>query len=88
MIYKNQSVKLELDTKKDISAGTSFFINYKRPDGTTGSWTAAREGTVVTYTTDNDDLNIAGMWLIQSLAIIGGLNKFGKEVNLKIHTLL
>lgn len=87
MIYKNQSVRIELDTLIDITTATGLEIHYKKPNGVTGFWSATRVGTAVVAITDNDDLDVVGVWRVQAKVTIDGKNKYGRAVNLRVNEL-
>lgn len=68
VVYKNDSsVAIILSVGVDISDATVMRIKYRRPDGYASYWTAEASGTTaITYTTDADDLCIAGDWRLQA----------------------
>ena len=60
------SLRIQLTTGVDITGATALAIKYKKPDNTTGSWTAT-EGTAATGIiyydlTATTDLDVAGVW--------------------------
>jgi hypothetical protein len=55
----------------DLSGAVSAQINFVKPGGTSGSWTATVVDNVVRYTTDADDLDEAGTWQIQAFVDLG-----------------
>ena len=60
-------VKFKLNTGKDISAADSYDIHYKKPSGTTGTWTGTVEDSnYVVYTTVSGDLDESGVWEVQA----------------------
>jgi hypothetical protein len=85
-IFVNQGYYLlTLETGIDISAASTKQIKYKKPDGTTGNWTATLQGTTqLKYQMDNDDLNIAGMWTFQAYVVIGGLDAYGGLLSIEV----
>jgi len=82
MIYKGViGAKLIVDVTGDISSGTVFKIYYRKPDGTTGSWTATKESnnTSISYTTTlASDLDQVGKWTLQSYSEVGGWKGYGE----------
>lgn len=59
-----------LDCGQSIAAATTAAIKYKKPTGVTGTWTGSVYNTnYVLYTTDSDDLDVAGQWLLQSYVV-------------------
>lgn len=87
MIYKNQSVRIELDTLIDLSTATDLEILYKKPSGATGSWTAVVSGTALVAITDNNDLDEVGVWRVQTKVVIDSKVKKGRGVNLRVNEL-
>jgi len=65
---------IRLTSTKDISAQTLLKIEYIRPDGVRGVWTAAVNGTTgVQYTTlSKADLPVAGTWRFFGYAELSG----------------
>lgn len=76
---------LTLETGINISSATTMQIKYRKPNGTTGAWTADLEGTTqMKYQMSNSDLDVAGNWVIQAYIVIGGLYGFGEKVNIEV----
>ena len=90
MIFKGDiGTKIILNTGSNLSTGTVFKIYYRKPDGTTGSWTAQKESDdlSISYTTlSASDLDIVGTWALQSYVEISGWKGFGVSVNLIVGT--
>lgn len=90
MIFKGDiGTKIILNTGSDLSTGTLFKIYYRKPDGTTGFWTAQKESdnTSISYTTlSSSDLDVVGTWVLQSYVEISGWKGFGVSVNLIVGT--
>ena len=86
MIFKGDiGTKIILNTNTDLATGSVFKIYYRKPDGTTGSWTAQKESdnTSISYTTlSANDLDVVGTWQLQSYVEISGWKGFGVSVNL------
>ena len=66
-IYKNQTaLRLSLDTQVDFETGDSAAIKYRKPDGTTGTFTATidenRDGIIYHDFTDSAELDQSGWW--------------------------
>lgn len=75
-----------LNCGTDISTATSVKINYKKPAGTTGSWTGAVYNTnYIKYTTDADDLDVAGQWLLQALVITASGEWLGETTAMTVY---
>jgi hypothetical protein len=62
------ALTIQLDTCIDITGADGYFIDYCRPDGTTGTWTASLSGTqIVEYTLGDDEFLVpAGAWKFKS----------------------
>jgi hypothetical protein len=70
--------KLILDVKADISSATTMRIYYRKPDGTSGYWTASAEGDrAIYYKIQAADLDIAGIWKVQPYVIIDDEETYG-----------
>ena len=78
--------KIILSVGVDISAATTRQIKYRKPDGTTGAWTAIEESTTsISYTTTAvTDLNISGTWQLQAYVITPSWTTHGEIVRLKV----
>lgn len=80
-IYKGDiGTKIIVSVGFDITAATVTKIYYKKPDGTTGSWTAVKEAgnTSISYTTTQvGDLNIPGTWTLQAYIEVGSWKGMG-----------
>jgi len=64
MIKLNQPLTLTL-TVNDVDTATGAAIEYRKPDGTTGTWTPATLDTgaaTVSYDIPADELDVAGHW--------------------------
>lgn len=80
-IYLNQSyITIQMDTDVDVSTATSSKINYTKPGGTTGSWTASVNGQNIEYEVQPGDLDETGVWLFQGEATIGGRKAITRTV--------
>jgi hypothetical protein len=76
---------LTLETGINIASAAVREIRYKKPNGTTGAWSADLVGTTqISYQMDNTDLDVAGNWRVQAYVLIGGLNAFGDVVNIEV----
>lgn len=50
----------------DVSGASTFYIRYKKPDGTVGYWTGSLSGThQITYSASNSDIDAAGTWYMK-----------------------
>ena len=78
-IYKNQDLlTLTLETGVTVSGASSALVLYKKPSGTTGSWTGTTSGTKVLYDVQPGDLDESGVWKIQPKVIIAGEIGYGE----------
>ena len=60
-------LRIQLTTNVDITGATELLIKYKKPDGTTGSWTATSSDDtngVIYYDLTDDELDQKGDWTI------------------------
>ena len=77
-IFKNQGLlTITLECGIDVSSASSALVLYKKPSGTTGSWTGTATGTTVVYDVEDGDLNEAGTWKVQPKVTIGGEDGYG-----------
>ena len=77
--------KIILDCVEDISTSTVWKIKYEKPDGSSGSWTAVKEGTTVYYTTAAvGDLDQDGCWCLQSYIESTAWTGHGERVSLEV----
>ena len=68
---------LTFETSTNISSASTKEINYRKPDGTVGTWTASLGGTTqATYTTTGSTLNIVGKWAFEVYVVISGVDKY------------
>ena len=86
MVYINQSLlRIELDTTVDLTSASALRINYRKPSGTTGFWTATADGTKVVYEVTGGDLNEAGKWRLQAFATIAGRDGYSDPVDMNVN---
>jgi hypothetical protein len=78
--FINQIIEIRLDTEINLTAATAPKILYTKPNGVTGQWTAAKQGTELVYTTNSSDLDIPGTWKLQTLVTKNGGSEFGAIV--------
>lgn len=93
-IYEEDvGTKITLDLVEDISSSTVWRIYYKKPSGTTGYWTASREGGTnhIYYvtTTGGDpvtpDLDEAGIWKLQGYIEMPGWTGRSETIEMKVY---
>lgn len=79
--------KIILSTVIDISTADTLKIQYEKPSGAVGEWTAAEETTTsISYTTTAvGDLDENGVWKFSSYISGTGLEDFGEVVELLVH---
>jgi hypothetical protein len=84
MIHAGQiGAIIRLTSDFDLSSADTIFIRYRKPDGSTGQWTATLNGTTnIQYTTtDADDLDVPGEWTFQGYAtFVNGSDNFTNQV--------
>lgn len=85
-IFKNQGyTSITVDTGVNLTSATTTRINYTKPNGQTGHFTATvTDTTKLTYQFANNDLDSIGVWKFQAYVVIGGLNAYGEIVTQKI----
>ena len=73
-IYAGQTdLRIELETKKDLTGATSLKILYKNPEGLEGEFAAtivdASKGIIRYAVTSVDDINVVGRWFFWAKTI-------------------
>lgn len=93
MIYVNQAnAPLRLDTGIDLTGATQLRVLYTKPGGKSkGFWPAVAgvnpdtkllSDLIVTFT--NSDLNVNGVWEVESYVLIGGQNAIGNITQIQV----
>lgn len=79
--------QFKLDAGEDISTATVVQIKYKKPDDTTGTWTAAVvDNNYGAYTTSLiTDLDQTGKWWIQLYVEMGGARIHGAVASFHVY---
>jgi len=90
-IYLNQSsLRLQLTTDEDITGATVTRIQYKKPSGTTGYWTAQVEAVgdgIIYYDLLGTELDEIGTWKIWAfVTFVDGRSAPGEPVSFIVHT--
>ena len=80
VLFNGQDYKLTLDTGIVLTGATVTRIQYKKPDGTKGFWTATVLGTTIFYDITAIQNNAAGVWAFQSYVEIGGKIFIGEKI--------
>jgi hypothetical protein len=86
--FVGDTVRIILKCGIDISGYTTLEIKFKRPDGTRGVWTSslhATNDTWMEYVTSEADLDMLGIWAIQSHVEGGGSVLHGKWVDFIVY---
>ena len=87
--FVNDTIRITVDANIDLSGYATLQIRYQKPDGTTGCWDATicpTDDTMMYYDTQIGDLDQAGVWLIQGVALDVGVQLSGKiwcKINVK-----
>lgn len=75
-IYKNQGqAVITLATGQDLTGATKTEFHVVKPNGTTATWAATESGIAgsLTYTTDADDIDQSGLYLVVAYVEWGGV---------------
>jgi hypothetical protein len=84
-VYVNQSyLTITIDTGISLGGASAPKINFRRPDGTRGSWTATIIGNILTYDLQPGDLNKSGIWKLQGEFTIAGRTGYTLIVDLDV----
>jgi hypothetical protein len=86
--FVGDTVLLSVSTDIALSAYSAWIIKFRRPDGTTGYWTASidpDDSNRMIYATSPTDLNMEGLWVLQ--AHVEGVDTalHGLWVGLRVH---
>lgn len=75
-----------LDCGQDVSAASARSIEYRKPDGTTGSWAASASGTnAIQFTTLAGTLDQAGRWRLQAKVTLPSGVWLGETADLMVY---
>jgi len=94
--YKDDAgIVISCDCVTDITGATSITVEYKKPDDTTGSWSATLTGTYdpdpdvstqrIEYTTQPGDIDQEGVWHFQPKFTLGGWTGRGETASIRIY---
>ena len=87
--FVGDTVTIVLNTETDLTVFDTLEMKYRKPDLTTGIWTATQCPIVdehMKYTCSGNDLDIAGDWAVQARVITIGGNVFhGKWAHFRVH---
>jgi len=78
-------ILIELETGADLTDVTSQEILYKKPDGTSSSWSASIVDSTLQYTTVADDLDQDGDWILQAHIVGTGFDLVGETVVMQVY---
>jgi len=79
--FVNDTIRITIDSNIDLSGYATLQIRYKKPDSTTGYWSATlcpTDNECMYYDTQIGDLDQVGEWLIQGVALDIGVKLSGK----------
>jgi hypothetical protein len=77
--YVGDTPLIKYDCKETVTAlSTMPKLNYRKPDGTTGSWVATLSTQYAQYQTVSGDIDVAGIWYVQP-ELSDGTKKFYGE---------
>lgn len=85
MVFKGQTITLALDTDVDLTGFTGV-IRYKKPNRISGEWAGSIVNDTVTYDIDENDIDVAGVWMVQAKATMGAEVKYGKTQAVEFRT--
>lgn len=79
--FTNSRIDIRIDPlPEDIADDDSVLILYRRPDGVSGEWTAAKFGTQIQYITAPSDVPTVGgvgTWFLQACSVKSGIRNPG-----------
>jgi len=85
--FVNDTPRITLDTGIDISGYATLQIRYRKPDGTTGCWTAtecAYSNECIYYDVQLGELDQEGEWLVQGVVLDAGVRLTGRWCKIKV----
>ena len=71
-IFVDQKYTLKLDTGTSLTGASTVQIKYRKPDGSTGTWTASGAGTEVQRDIESSENDQAGTWYFHSYVTFSG----------------
>jgi len=81
--------KFIIDTGVDLTNATVTKLKLKKPDGSIVEWVASIEGDAkngkISYATQAGDINLAGIWQLQSYIEFSYLKYNGETVNFIVY---
>jgi hypothetical protein len=85
-IYKSQTLApISIDTGlSNLASATVKKILFMRPDRTTGAWEGTVSGTKLTYAPQAGDINLPGIWTLQTFVTISGKDGYGSRVQMQV----
>lgn len=82
----NIGLPIYADCEQDVSAATGLLIKYKKPDGTTGEWSATLYGTeYIQYTIQAGDFDQDGEYKVQPFFTLGSWVGRGKTASFTVY---
>jgi hypothetical protein len=85
--FVGDNIDIVVYTGITLTGATTLLIKYRKPDGSTGAWTATIVGgapTYMHYVTQAGDLDQNGIWQLQAYVILGGAVGDGRIVSVKV----
>lgn len=89
--FVNDTPRITIDTNIDLSGYSTLLIKYKKPDGTTGCWTATicpTDNNCMYYDIALGELDQEGHWLVQGIAKDVGVQLTGRWCKFNVHEAL
>jgi len=87
-VYKTSlGVKIEITMDIDLSGNDGVTLTVKKPDNSTVEWTASIDdatGGVVSYTSEANELDILGEYIVQPKVTFTGKVYFGTPVKFTV----
>lgn len=82
-------LEIAMNVHRDISDATTRKIEWKKPSGATGEWTAVADGTEgISYTTIAGDLNETGTWILQAHVVGPTYDLYGEPTRLRVEPII
>ena len=80
LFNKQTLITITLDCGTTVTGASTARILYKKPNGTTGYWTATPSTQYLIYSVLNGDIDQSGVWEFQAYAVLSGKIAYGEIV--------
>jgi len=88
-VYINELGKtIRLDVGENVSAATAQSVSVMKPDATVDTWDAVvSDDNYIEHVTITGDVNLAGIYRVQAVVTVGGIERRGNTARFVIYPL-